>query len=252
MTDAKMPSITEIRKRKFAYQIGVDIPNETGVVADGYFKRYSNDRSYEDAFEVAFNGKYVVDLIEAIWAPKLPYKLLDCGSANGLTLAHFEEFGVEAWGIENSVYMHSKTPEEWRERNLLGDICKMPFEDGAFDFLYVTCLPHVPAESIDEAMREMFRVCRTGVVLQGVTVDMTEEVIKDYELFAGLVIFWTFTEWSDAMLRAGFELAISTPAMLDEVWRVEQETDVEDWDWYPGKDEMRYCFFSKPRIERKP
>ena len=40
-------------------------------------------------------------------------------------------------------------------------------------------------------------------VLQGVTTDMTEEVIEDYELFKGLVTFWTCPEWSDAMLRGG-------------------------------------------------
>jgi SAM-dependent methyltransferase len=252
MADAKKPSITEIRKRKFARQIGVDIPDETGVVADGFFKNYSNDQNYEDVFEDAFNGKYVVDLIEAIWAPKQPYRLLDCGSANGLTLAHFAEFGVDAWGIENSAYIHSKTPQEWRERNLLGDVRKMPFADDAFDFLYVTCLPHMPAEMIDEAIKEMLRVCRTGVVLQGVTVDMTEDVIENYELFAGLQTFWTCSEWGDAMLRGGFELAVTTPAMLNEVWRVEQTTDLEDWDWYPSKEEMRYNFLSKPKIKRNP
>jgi hypothetical protein len=80
-----------------------------------------------------------------------------------------------------------------------------------------------------------------------VTTDMTEEVIEDYELFKCLVTFWTCEEWSDAMLRGGFELAVTTPALLDEVWRVEQETDEDDWDWYPDKETMRYHFFSKPK-----
>ena len=67
-----------------------------------------------------------------------PCKLLDCGSANGLTLKQFDKLGIEAWGIENNAYIHSKTPEELRERNLLGDVREMPFEDGSFDFLYDT------------------------------------------------------------------------------------------------------------------
>ena len=167
--------------------------------------------SYEDIFEDAFNGKYLIDLIKAVWGAEPPYKLLDCGSANGLTLEQFDKLGVEAWGIENNAHIHSKTPEEWRERNLLGDVCKMPFEDEAFDFLYVTCLPHLPEEKIGQAIKELFRVCRVGVVLHGVTTDMTEEVIEDYELFKGLQTFWTFSEWSDAMVCAGFKLAVSDP-----------------------------------------
>jgi hypothetical protein len=89
-------------------------------------------------------------------------------------------------------------------------------------------------------------------VLQGVTTDMTEEVIEDYELFAGLQTFWTFSEWSDAMVCAGFQPAAFDPVLLDEVWRIEQEADEDDWDWYPSKETIRQTFFSKPPIERNP
>jgi len=87
MGNKSHPSITEMRKRKFAYQIGKDIlPDGNGAVADSYFEMYSGNRSYENIFETAFNAKYVVDLIKAVWGAEPPYKLLDCGSANGLTL----------------------------------------------------------------------------------------------------------------------------------------------------------------------
>src|SRR6516164_7967615 len=204
MDDDETLSITEMRKRKFAYQIGMCVSTDGNAIADSYFDSYSDNLSYEDAFEDLFNAKYVVDLIKAVWRPKTPYKLLDCGSANGLTLKQFDKLSVEAWGIENNAYIHSKTPEEWRERNLLGDVCEMPFEDDAFDFLYVTCLPHLREEKIGQAIKELFRVCRVGVVLQCVTTDMTEEVIEAYELFAGLRTFWTFSEWFDAMGCGGF------------------------------------------------
>jgi SAM-dependent methyltransferase len=246
MDQDETPSITEMRKRKFAYQIGLFVPTDGNVIADSYFDAYSDDLSYEDAFEDLFNAKYIFDLIKAIWGQEAPYKLLDCGSANGLTLKQFDKLGVEAWGIENNAHIHSKTAEDWRGRNLLGDILEMPFEDGSFDVVYVTCLPYLPEERIDQAIKELFRVCRAGLVFQGVTTDMTEEVIEDYELFRGLQTFWTFSEWSDAFVRNGFNLAVSSPALLDEVWRIEQETDEDDWNWYPNKESMRYSFFSKP------
>jgi SAM-dependent methyltransferase len=244
MGNVKTPSITEQRKLKFADQIGD--AHQDGAVPDSFFESYSYNQSYEEVFEDAFNAQYLIDFIKAVWGAKAPYKLLDCGSANGLTLEKFEELGVEAWGIENSAHIVAKTPEKWIERNLLGDVCKMPFEDDAFDFLYVTCLPHLPEASLGPAIKELLRVCRTGVVLQGVTTDMTEEVIEDYELFKGLQTFLTCSEWSDAMLAGGFKLAVRDTAMLDEVWRIEQETDEDDWNWYPDKETMRYHFFSKP------
>ena len=172
-------SITEMRKRKFAYQIDMFVSTDSNAIADGYFDNYSDNYSYEEAFEDLFNAEYIVDLIKAVWNPEPSFKLLDCGSANGLTLEQFGELGIEAWGIENNAHIHSKTPEEWRSRNLLGDVLKMPFEDGSFDFVYVTCLPYLPEEKIDQALKELLRVCRKGVVFQGVTTDMTEEVIED-------------------------------------------------------------------------
>jgi len=221
MDDDGSLSITEVRKRKFAYQIGKDVTDRNGAVADSYFENYSGNRRYED-------------------------KLLDCGSANGLTLKQFDRLGVEAWGIENNAYIHSKTPVEWRQRNLLGDVRKMPFTDGSFDFIYETSLPYLPEEEIDQAIKEMFRVCRAGIVFHGTATDMTEEVIEDYELFAGLQTFWTFAEWSDAFVRNGFQFAVSDSSLLDEIWRIEQEADADDWNWYPNKESMRFSFFSKP------
>jgi len=99
MGDVKKLSITEMRKRKFAHQIGMDVSIDgSGVVADSYFREYATNQGYEDVFESAFNGKYIIDLIKAVWGAESPYKLLDCGSANGLTLKQFDKLGVEAWG----------------------------------------------------------------------------------------------------------------------------------------------------------
>ena len=59
MNNGKNLSITEIRKRKFAYQIGADVSTDkNGAVADSYFQDYSGNQRYEDVFGDAFNGKY--------------------------------------------------------------------------------------------------------------------------------------------------------------------------------------------------
>lgn len=242
--------LTRLRKETYKEQVGLHVSDEgDGAIEDGYFDSYSGEWSYEDAFEDLFNAEYTVDLIEAVWGAKAPYKLLDCGSANGLTLEQFDELGIEAWGIENSEHIHAKTPEEWLKRNILGDVRNMPFKDNEFDFVYVTCLCYLPEEQIDDAIKELFRICRVGVLTMGVVTDFTPEVIEDYQLLVGVRTHWTLWEWSEAFVRNGFRMSIADPAVLNEVWRIEQETDEDDWNWYPDKESMRYCFFSKPDVE---
>ena len=127
---------------------------------------------------------------------------------------------------------------------MFGDVLQMPFESRSFDLLYVTCLPYLPEDRIDPAIKEMFRVCRSGLLYQGTTTDMTEEVIAHYQMFAGLRTFWTFKEWADAFVRNGFKLTVDDPVSLDRVWRVEQET-YGDFEWYPNKESLRYSFFEQ-------
>src|SRR5262249_20906118 len=115
---------------------------------------------YEDSFEEHFDETYTIDLIRTIFGRSPPYRLLDCGSANGLTLQRFARKNVEAWGIEYSPYIYARTPEPWRARNIYGDVRKLPFDDGFFDFVYETCLCYLPEADLDTAISELFRVCR--------------------------------------------------------------------------------------------
>lgn len=240
--------LTKSRKVDFSAQIEASQENP-GEIEDDYFEYYSGDSSYEESFGEMFSAKYTADMIEAAWGIRPPYKILDCGSANGLTLKEFEFEGIEAWGIENNQAIHAKTPKEWLERNVLGDITEMPFEDSSFDFIYDTSLCYLPENLVDKAIQEMFRVVKYGVVFMGVVTDMTKEVIEDYELFYGLKTFRTQWGWSELFVKNGFRVAVSDSAVVDEIWKVEQNSGEDDWDWYPDKETMRYCFFSKPDIE---
>jgi hypothetical protein len=60
---------------------------------------YDGKQRYEESFHEYFDAKYMVDLIHAVWKKKPPYRLLDVGSASGLTLQEFEELSVEAWAL---------------------------------------------------------------------------------------------------------------------------------------------------------
>jgi monoamine oxidase/SAM-dependent methyltransferase len=244
--------LTRLRKTIYAGQLEMTDGRpsrsaEEAIDAD-YFDSYSGDSSYDESFEEMFSAPYTVGMIGAVWGAGPPYKLLDCGSASGLTLREFEKCGVEAWGVENCPHIHSKTPQEWLGRNILGDVLQLPFEDNSFDYIYDTCLCYLPEEMLDKAIQELARVCRVGVIYMGVVTDMTKEVIEDYELFYGVKTFRTQWGWSEAFLKNGFKLAIEDPSVLKEVWRIEQESGEDDWDWYPDKECMRFCFYSKPDV----
>ena len=221
-------------------------PHQNDRVDPIYHDCYNGETSYEESYHECFNVEWTVKLIQAIWGCSPPYRLLDSGSASGLTLQAFADAGIDAWGIENSQYIHARTPARWKARNLLGDVRHIPFPDNHFDFVYDTCLAYVPGEDLDQAMRELLRVCRVGIFFGGVTSDMTREVIEDYDLFKGVRSLYTLWEWAEIFMRNGLRPAVTDPTTLAKVWQIESEIDEDDWYWYADQDSMRYCFYSKP------
>jgi SAM-dependent methyltransferase len=223
---------------------GID-NGQSGNVNKAYHDFYDGENSYEDSFEEYFDAQYTADMIEIIWGAKPPYKLLDCGSANGLTLAEFADVGIEAWGIENSEHIHARTDPQWKPRNILGDVRAMPFADDEFDFLYDTSLCYLPPGEVDRAIREMARVCKKGLFFGAITSDMTEQVIEAHDLFYGVSTLSTLWEWSERFLRNGFRLAVVDPEVLTRAFACETAANEGDYPWYPSAAAMRYCFYTK-------
>jgi SAM-dependent methyltransferase len=216
-------------------------PKPTRVSHD-YFEFYDGNKSYEQSFHEYFDAKYTVDLIREVWKRKPPYRLLDVGSASGLTLKEFQELGVEAWGIENNAHIHRRTPAALRRRNLLGDVRSLPFASDFFDFAYETCLCYLPPRDVEQAIRELHRVVKIGVHFGDITSDMTSEVIKEHDLLYAVQTVMTLWQWSDLFLKNGFRLASISPQSLRRVWRVETKANEGGLPWYTDADAMRFCF----------
>ena len=170
-----------------------------------YFDRYHYDLSYEDSYDWYFDPKYIRDIIKIAWKAKPPYTLLDAGSANGLTLADFASCGIKAWGVENNKYIHSRTPAKWLKRNLLGDIRRLPFPDGYFDFVYDTCLAHIPEAQLGVAIGELHRVSRRGVIFASLASDMNPELFKRRDLLMGIKALMPLWEWGELFTAHGFQ-----------------------------------------------
>ena len=240
--------MTELRREKYMEPEDELVPSEMtgGALGAGYHDEYAGDATYEESYEEYFCEYYTTDLIRTIWGAKPPYKLLDVGSATGITLGLFDKLGVEAWGIENSEHIHARTLPEWKHRNFLGDVRALPFEDASFDFIYDTCLCYLPEHDIDAAISELFRVVRKGVFFGGITSDMTREVIERHELFRGVQTLWTTGDWSERFMKHGFRMAITNPKVLTRAWKIECSSNEGDYPWYPDQSTLRACFFSKP------
>jgi SAM-dependent methyltransferase len=216
-----------------------------------YFDKYHDNLSYEDSYDWYFDPKYVRDLIKIVWKARPPYRLLDAGAANGLTLPDFAACGIEAWGIENNKYIHNQTPAKWRKRNLLGDIRKLPFPDGHFAFVYETCLAHVPEDQLGMAIRELHRVCRRGVIFASLTSDMNPELFKR-DLLTGVTALMPTWEWGELFTANGFGIAATGGDTLDRLWRCEEKYNEGDDPWYPDRDSLRYCFYTKLPAAKSP
>src|SRR5581483_10061226 len=188
-----------------------------GKVDREYFDRYHREYTdkgieewdYEDSYDEYFDAEYVERLIKIVWKAKPPYRLLDAGSASGLTVADFAELGIDAWGVENNAYIHSQTTKKWRRRNKLGDVRKLPYRNSQFDFVYETCLGYVPEKDAGKAIRELHRVTRRGVIFASITSDMNPEVLKRPNVFKGMKTLLTLWEWSELFLANGFRMEVN-------------------------------------------
>ena len=222
-----------------------DQQSKAAGIRRDYFEFYARNQSYEQSFHEYFDAKYTIDLIREVWKKEPPYRLLDVGSASGLTLEEFQALGVKAWGVEKNANIHRRTPVALRRRNVLGDVRSLPFASDFFDFAYETCLCYLPPRDVEQAIRELHRVVRVGVYFGGITSDMTRKVIKEHDLLYEVRTVMTLWQWSDLFLKNGFRLASVSPQSLRRVWRIETKANQGGLPWYTGADAMRFCFYTK-------
>lgn len=217
-----------------------------------YFRYYNGKHDYRKSFHKYFSAKYVIDMLEAVWGALPPYSLLDAGSANGMTLAAFARKNIDAWGIENSPFIHSQTHRKWRTRNLLGDIVELPFPDKNFDFVYETCLCYVAEWDVDRAIRELSRVTRRGVFFGSIVQEMGKGTAEDWkDTFYGIKTLLNLPQWSKRFLANGFRNAVEDRQILSHVWKIEKQAN-NNKPWYPNRESMRYCFYTPSEIHSSP
>lgn len=114
------------------------------------------------------------DLLKGVPSPKI----LEAGSGSGLNLymvANFLEnatvHGFEYTDARVASALVNLVYEDYTNNIDLGDVMNMKYEDGEFDLVYSHhVLEQLGQEGARNAMQEMWRVCKTGLVLQEPTI----------------------------------------------------------------------------------
>ena len=119
-------------------------------------------------------------------------------------MAALRQLGFDAYGVESGRLAHARTPEDLREFNLLADPTDLPFADGYFDVVIETSLCYLPRAKIPDAIGEIRRVTRRGVMLGSIVSDLTIEMIERYDLFANVKTLCSRWEWAEMFYAQGF------------------------------------------------
>lgn len=131
-------------------------------------------------------GRYFQQTAKHIVDKFKPEKTLDVGCAKGFLVKGLTELGVDAYGIDPSVYAVTEAHPEIKDKIELETAQSIPFPDNTFDA--VTCfdvLEHIPARDVHKTLKEMLRVSRKWVLLRVVTreiigdLDASHETIRD-------------------------------------------------------------------------
>ena len=88
-------------------------------------------------------------------------KILDVGCGKGFLLYDFTKIlpGLEVYGLDISKYAIENSKKEIKDRLILGDATKLPFEDNSFDLVFsLNTLHNLECFNLDIALREIERV----------------------------------------------------------------------------------------------
>ena len=194
------------------------------------------------------------EVLKVTWELKPGAKLLHVGSGAGHMVAALRALGFDATGVECSRCASLTTSAELTKHNFCCDFAHLPFEDEQFDAVIETGLYRTPPESVENAIMELHRVTRHGVLLGSVTTDLTIDVIERFNLLEDVRVLCSRWDWSEKFYAAGFVHALYDRRLqpserrgrgssrLGEAWERAQAPGGEPSQWYED--------FGKPPLLR--
>lgn len=94
-------------------------------------------------------------------------RILDIGSGEGELVGALLRHGANAYGVDVSAVVVSRSNQRIPDRFTCGSVLSLPFADASFDTVVSTdCLEHLAREDVPKALAEIHRVARRNVFLQ--------------------------------------------------------------------------------------
>ena len=247
--------LTQVMKKRYEKGIAqalaatepnpVIVPDPSARIDRTYFDKYRGIGPYAQVWNRFSDPDYILDMIRAVWKAGPRFKLLIAGSCSGELVGALRDRRINAWGIENSRYIHHKTPEALKPYNLFGDVSEMPFKDQSFDFIYTDCLAYCSKAKARKGISEIHRVTKTGVYFASVTSDLTSGVLDTYDQLRGVKTLATWWQWSTLFFEKDFDLALERRDVLEKLWAITIDAKKGPGYWYEDCESLRYCFYSR-------
>ena len=64
-------------------------------------------------------------------------------------------------------------------------------------------------------------------------------------MLAGIEALMPLWEWGELFTANGFAIAATDGETLDRLWRCEEKYNEGDDRWYPDRESLRYCFYTR-------
>ena len=185
------------------------------------------------------------DILKATWGLEPGAKLLHVGSGAGHMVAALRACGFEAMGVECSREASLATPAELTKLNVWCDFAQLPFENGQFDAIIETGLYRTPPHKVENAIAELYRVAKHGVLLGSVTTDLTIEMLERFDLLEDARVFCSRWDWAEKFHAAGFVHALFDPLRLGAAWEKAKALGVGPGRWYEDAESLLYCVYER-------
>ena len=197
------------------------------------------------------------EILRVTWGIERGAKLLHVGSGAGHMVAALRALGFDATGVECSREASLATPAELAKHNFCCDFAHLPFEDEEFDAVIETGLYRTAPGSVENAIAELHRVTRHGVLLGSVTTDLTIDVIERFNLLEDVRVLCSRWDWSEKFYAAGFVHALFDRRLqpserrgrgssrLGEAWEKAQAPGGAPGQWYEDSESLLYCVYER-------
>jgi monoamine oxidase/SAM-dependent methyltransferase len=207
-------------------------------------ERWSDAASTEEAMEHCFPADALADMVSIAWGLKQGARILHLGSASGRTVSALRALGFDAFGVEFIGAARAAVPSRLDQYNILGELTDLPFEDQSFDVVIETGLCRLPREKVTQAIEEIWRVSKRGMVLGSVTIDLPIDLIERDNLLQGVRVLGSRWDWSEKLYAAGFTHALMDER-LGEVWKRAEAAGSGAGQWYDDAESVLYCFYQR-------